>query len=74
MRQPMEEMYGAEVFANMWEAWVDGISEYTHRPEGRHLLALAFFKSGYEGKEYILEENQRETASFCVLLLPRPIN
>lgn len=49
MRQPMEEMYGAEVFAKMWEAWVDGISEYTHRPEGRHpstVLALAFFKSG----------------------------
>uniref|UniRef100_H3D449 Biphenyl hydrolase like n=1 Tax=Tetraodon nigroviridis TaxID=99883 RepID=H3D449_TETNG len=22
MRQPMEEMYGAQVFANMWEAWV----------------------------------------------------
>lgn len=35
MRQPMEEMYGAELFAKMWEAWVDGISEYTRRPEGR---------------------------------------
>lgn len=73
----MEKMYGAEVFAKMWEAWVDGISEYTHRPEGRHpstFLALAFFKSGYEGKKNILEEDQRKNASFCVFLLPGTIN
>ncbi|XP_029684059.1 valacyclovir hydrolase [Takifugu rubripes] len=40
MRQPMEEMYGAEVFAKLWEAWVDGISEYTHRPEGSICMEL----------------------------------
>lgn len=43
MRQPMEEMYGAQVFAKMWEAWVDGMSGYMQRPEGREpsvLLAL----------------------------------
>ncbi|XP_026179353.1 valacyclovir hydrolase [Mastacembelus armatus] len=34
MRQPMEEVYGAEVFAKTWEAWVDGITQFAHRPEG----------------------------------------
>uniref|UniRef100_A0A8C4ZMV3 AB hydrolase-1 domain-containing protein n=1 Tax=Gadus morhua TaxID=8049 RepID=A0A8C4ZMV3_GADMO len=34
MRKPMEDMYGAEVFPKIWKAWVDGISQFTHRPEG----------------------------------------
>lgn len=34
MRQPMEEVYGAEDFAKTWEAWVDGIAQFAHRPEG----------------------------------------
>lgn len=34
MRQPMEEMYGAPVFAKMWEAWVDAMAVYAQRPEG----------------------------------------
>lgn len=34
MRQPMEELYGAEVFAKTWEAWVDGIAQFAKRPEG----------------------------------------
>ncbi|CAL8309223.1 unnamed protein product [Lota lota] len=34
MRKPMEDMYGAEVFPKIWKAWVDGISQFAHRPEG----------------------------------------
>lgn len=34
MRQPMEEVYGAELFAKTWEAWVDGITKFEDRPEG----------------------------------------
>ncbi|XP_041791422.1 valacyclovir hydrolase isoform X2 [Chelmon rostratus] len=34
MRQPMEEVYGAEVFAKIWEAWVDGVTQFAKRPEG----------------------------------------
>lgn len=34
MRQPMEEVYGVQVFAKLWEAWVDGIAQFVHRPEG----------------------------------------
>lgn len=40
MRQPMEEVYGAEVFAKTWEAWVDGIAQYAHRPEGSICIEL----------------------------------
>ncbi|KAM7012251.1 valacyclovir hydrolase isoform 2-T2 [Tautogolabrus adspersus] len=34
MRQPFEEMYGAETFAKMWGAWVDGFTQFARRPEG----------------------------------------
>lgn len=34
MREPMEKMYGAETFALMWEAWVDGISHFANKSEG----------------------------------------
>uniref|UniRef100_UPI0037E704D3 valacyclovir hydrolase n=1 Tax=Semicossyphus pulcher TaxID=241346 RepID=UPI0037E704D3 len=34
MRQPMEEVYGAETFARTWEAWVDCFAEFGKRPEG----------------------------------------
>ncbi|XP_010745915.3 valacyclovir hydrolase [Larimichthys crocea] len=34
MRQPMEEVYGAELFAKTWEDWVDGIAKFENRPEG----------------------------------------
>lgn len=34
MREPMEKMYGAEAFAQMWEAWVDGISQFARRSKG----------------------------------------
>lgn len=34
MREPMEKMYGAEAFAKMWEAWVDGISQFAKRSKG----------------------------------------
>lgn len=40
MRKPMEDMYGAEVFAKMWEAWVDGIAHFAKRPEGTELMLL----------------------------------
>lgn len=40
MRQPMEEVYGAEVFAKTWEAWVDGFSQFAHRPEGSICIEL----------------------------------
>lgn len=41
MRQPMEEVYGAEVFAKTWEAWVDGIAQFAQRPEGAKLMLLS---------------------------------
>lgn len=34
MRRPMEEMYGAQYFCDTWEKWVDGISQFTHNPQG----------------------------------------
>ncbi|CAL8394537.1 unnamed protein product [Boreogadus saida] len=40
MRKPMEDMYGAEVFPKIWKAWVDGISQFTHRPEGSICMEL----------------------------------
>nr|XP_046247567.1 valacyclovir hydrolase isoform X2 [Scatophagus argus] len=40
MRQPMEEMYGAEVFAKTWEAWVDGIAQFAKRAEGSICMEL----------------------------------
>ncbi|XP_029904626.1 valacyclovir hydrolase [Myripristis murdjan] len=40
MRQPMEDVYGAELFARVWEAWVDGISHFVHRPEGSICMEL----------------------------------
>ncbi|KAL1254205.1 hypothetical protein QQF64_016434 [Cirrhinus molitorella] len=43
MRRPMEEMYGAQYFRETWERWVDGISQFTHNPQGnicREMLPL----------------------------------
>uniref|UniRef100_A0A3Q0S2H7 Biphenyl hydrolase like n=1 Tax=Amphilophus citrinellus TaxID=61819 RepID=A0A3Q0S2H7_AMPCI len=40
MRQPMEEVYGAQVFPKLWEAWVDGIAQFAHRPEGSICMEL----------------------------------
>lgn len=40
MRQPMEEVYGAEGFAKTWEAWVDGIAQFAKRPEGSICIEL----------------------------------
>ncbi|XP_070765545.1 valacyclovir hydrolase [Enoplosus armatus] len=40
MRKPMEEVYGAEVFAETWEAWVDGITQFKERPEGSICMEL----------------------------------
>lgn len=40
MRQPMEEVYGAEVFAKTWEAWVDGVAQFAKRPEGTEFMFL----------------------------------
>lgn len=40
MRQPMEEVYGEQVFAKLWEAWVDGIAQFAHRPEGSICMEL----------------------------------
>ncbi|XP_031431143.1 valacyclovir hydrolase isoform X2 [Clupea harengus] len=40
MRSPMEVMYGAEYFRNTWSAWVDGISQFTHNPQGSICLEL----------------------------------
>ncbi|KAJ6664519.1 hypothetical protein lerEdw1_007176 [Lerista edwardsae] len=33
-RKPMEEMYGREYFSKTCEAWVDGISQFIHKPNG----------------------------------------
>lgn len=38
MRQPMEEVYGAQVFAKTWEGWVDGIAQFAKRPEGTEYI------------------------------------
>ncbi|XP_061884128.1 valacyclovir hydrolase [Entelurus aequoreus] len=40
MRQPMEEVYGAELFAKTWVAWLDGISQFAQRPEGNICIEL----------------------------------
>lgn len=40
MRQPMEEVYGPEIFAKMWEAWVHGIAQFAKRPEGTEFMLL----------------------------------
>ncbi|KAG7513275.1 hypothetical protein JOB18_003557 [Solea senegalensis] len=34
MRKPLEEVYGAEVFPKLWEAWIDGVTHFLKRPEG----------------------------------------
>ncbi|XP_070816690.1 valacyclovir hydrolase isoform X1 [Chaetodon trifascialis] len=34
MRKPMEELYGAQDFRKIWEAWVDGVAQFATRPEG----------------------------------------
>lgn len=41
MRQPLEEVYGAQAFAKLWESWVDGIAQFTHRPGGGRLHVAA---------------------------------
>ncbi|XP_013855119.1 valacyclovir hydrolase [Austrofundulus limnaeus] len=40
MRRPMEEMYGEQGFAELWANWVDGISQFVHRPEGSICMEL----------------------------------
>lgn len=40
MREPMEKMYGAEAFAKMWGAWVDGISQFAKRSKGSICMEL----------------------------------
>lgn len=40
MRKPIEEVYGAELFAKTWEGWVDGISHFAKRPEGTKVTSL----------------------------------
>lgn len=40
MRQPMEEVYGAEIFAKTWEGWVDGISQFGENPKGDICMKL----------------------------------
>lgn len=46
MRQPMEEMYGAEVFAKTWEAWVDGVAQFAKRPKGTEFMLLQTHYTG----------------------------
>lgn len=36
----MEEVYGAEVFAKTWEAWVDGVTQFAERPDGTEFMLL----------------------------------
>lgn len=40
MRQPMEEVYGAELFAKTWEAWVDGFAQLAKKPQGSICVEL----------------------------------
>ncbi|KAF7648449.1 hypothetical protein LDENG_00156540 [Lucifuga dentata] len=40
MRKPMEDMYGAEVFAKTWEAWVDGLIQISQKPGGNICMEL----------------------------------
>ncbi|XP_013880160.1 valacyclovir hydrolase [Austrofundulus limnaeus] len=40
MRRPMEETYGDQGFAELWASWVDGISQFVHRPEGSICMEL----------------------------------
>lgn len=36
----MEKVYGAEVFAKNWEAWVDGVTQFAERPDGTEFILL----------------------------------
>uniref|UniRef100_A0A8D3B4Q7 AB hydrolase-1 domain-containing protein n=2 Tax=Scophthalmus maximus TaxID=52904 RepID=A0A8D3B4Q7_SCOMX len=40
MRQPLEDVYGAEAFADTWEAWVDGVAQFIKRPAGNICMEL----------------------------------
>ncbi|XP_061831589.2 valacyclovir hydrolase-like [Nerophis lumbriciformis] len=40
MKQPMEEVYGAELFAKTWVACLDAISQFAQRPEGNICIEL----------------------------------
>ncbi|XP_077389841.1 valacyclovir hydrolase isoform X1 [Festucalex cinctus] len=40
MRAPMEAVYGAQVFAKTWQAWVDGIAQFARRPKGNICIDL----------------------------------
>lgn len=43
MRGPMEETYGEQRFAELWASWVDGISQFVHRPEGEDVKGILVF-------------------------------
>ncbi|XP_049578171.1 valacyclovir hydrolase [Syngnathus scovelli] len=40
MRAPMEEVYGAQVFAQTWQAWVGGMVQFAHRAKGNICIEL----------------------------------
>nr|XP_061831589.1 valacyclovir hydrolase-like [Nerophis lumbriciformis] len=40
MKQPMEEVYGVELFAKTWVACLDAISQFAQRPEGNICIEL----------------------------------
>ncbi len=57
MRQPMEEVYGVEVFAKTWEAWVDGIAQFARRPEGTAFIVHS--ENTCEGGQSKTESHQQ---------------
>ena len=58
----MEEVYGAEVFAKTWKAWVDGIAQYAKRPEGTETMMMQIqdiSKRKTMQEKYILHQDPR---------------
>ncbi|XP_028300269.1 valacyclovir hydrolase-like isoform X2 [Gouania willdenowi] len=43
MRKPMEELYGGQIFVEMWQAWVDAIGQFAQRPNGSICVELLSF-------------------------------
>lgn len=58
----MEEVYGAEVFAKKWEAWVDGVAQFADRPDGTvFMLSQTHYTSEVKQKteNHLKKESQK---------------
>lgn len=56
----MEKVYGAEVFAKKWEAWVDGVTQFAERPDGTEFKLL---RTHYASQVKLKTENCQKKES-----------